>query len=190
MKTRNKLAAWAIGLALMIGLGILAGRRYLAWQVDRAHDAKIDGLEKGESTGLRPGMAFPNELLTAPNGQTVSTSDLASGAHLLVVFVSTHCDACASSLSDWNYDYDDRPGDVRLVGIADSPVDEVAEYVTSTGMAFPIYADPLDTFGMKYDVDVVPTVVGIDSTGTIRFVVHGIREGYSLERAIEKLRDS
>lgn len=185
---KKLIPAWILGLVLVVVLGSLAGRRFLDWQVSRAHDEKVRGLETGESTSLRPGMSFPDEPISAANGQTVNTGEIRGSANLLLVFLSTHCDACASSLADWNDAYDSLPDDIRLIGIADAPIDEVTAYAQSSGLRFPVYADTEDIYGTKHDVDVVPTIVGIDTNGSIRFVHHGVRESLTLEKAVEGLR--
>lgn len=178
---------WAAVLVLVAFAGVFAGRRLLQWQVDRAHEEKLAGLEIGQATGLRAGMSFPEVEITALTGQSVATGRVLDVGRHIVVFVSEACDACSESLRRWAEELTELPADITVLAITDGSFEAAVEYARRNELNFPLYVDEQDLFATEYGVDVIPTAMGIDEERQIRFVRHGIPDHFGLDAAVDAL---
>ena len=178
------LAFLLVAIVIMSGLGVLSGRRIAAWRAERAHEAEVGRLHRGEASKLRSGDVFPHVELVGPGGRGTTTTAMLLGQDALVLFVARDCDPCTQAVLNWSpYLENGSSGSPVIIAIAAGSVDDVAAYANETGLPFPVFADTQDVFRNQFELHNVPTVIGVRANGTMAFVRHGISEDFTPEAA-------
>lgn len=177
------LALFLIGIVLVSALGILIGKRIVASRAERAHQAELQRLYRGEASKLRTGEHFPEVSVTGTNGHQTTTTQLLNGEDALVIFLAPNCEGCTEAFLRWEPYLEQPTVRTRVIGIAGIGVDEATIYASESGLPFPIFADEEDAFGRRHELHVVPTVIGVRANGTIAFIRHGISEDFTPQAA-------
>ena len=101
-------------------------------------------------------------------------SEVITGHKTLVGFLTPGCGPCKNLLADWTSEQvSDGVGwqtVIVAIGTRDEVADELPETVKSR---FPIYYCQEDLLNRVCNVNVFPTLMGIDQKGYIRFVASG-----------------
>ena len=178
------ISLFLIGIVVMSVLGTLSGKWIADWKAERAHEARVEKLHRGEASRLRMGDPFPEVSVIGMEGLQTPTTALLNGKEALVVFLAPHCASCAEAFLPWEPYLQRESAHTRVIGIASAGKDEVL--AIATGLPFPVFADEQDVFGHRYELHAVPTVMGVRADGSIAFIRHGISEDFTPEAA-EKL---
>ncbi|HET9234388.1 MAG TPA: redoxin domain-containing protein, partial [Candidatus Eisenbacteria bacterium] len=163
---------------------VLSGRRIAAWRAERAHEAEVGRLHRGEASKLRTGDVFPHVDLVDPGGRETTTTALLLGQDALVLFVARDCDPCTQVVLNWSPYLGKEGAELpAIIAIAAGSIDDVAAYANETGLPFPVFADTQDVFRDQFELHNVPTVIGVRANGTMAFIRHGISEDFTPETA-------
>jgi hypothetical protein len=175
-------------LLLAIGGGILLGNRVVAVRNRQAMNDRAARVETGEATKLRAGQMFPPLRVMVPGGGVVELPEALRGRPALVVVVSLECGPCLEALLGWA-EAPDSPGASSVVAVCDDPPEAALDFAGRVSFPFPLYADAGRVLREAYDVTVYPTVVGLDETGLMVFVSHGIGPAFSPEEGLRRIAD-
>jgi len=160
--------------------------------------ALVDPLPRGEAflahLGIRRGDPLPDLALRSAAGDDAQLSDLLRpGRRKLVNFWATWCVPCAEEMPELQRLYPrlEQAG-VDLVGISVDldTAGDVADYVASRGVTYPIYTTDESTLELLYPTGeaTVPLTVLVDEEGRILEILSGWSE--RTERALELLAQS
>lgn len=185
--------ALVTGIAIMIVAGNRVGHELAHRREQSKMAGRVSGMNSGESSDLRAGDPFPSVSLVAPRDSAGSTGHadsraLIAGKEALVFFMSTACEPCAEAVRRWSETAAELPPNIALFGVIDQPPDARDAYVSANAVAFPVFSDSADVFGSEYGMQVFPTVVAINASGTMVFVRHGVDGGFTPRVAVEILR--
>ena len=185
--------ALVAGVAAMIIAGNRAGHE-LAHRREQSEIARrLSRADSGESSALRAGDPFPGVELIAETDSTgvaahIDSRALIAGREALVLFLSSNCEPCTESVQRWSQSVEDLPDNVLLFGVIDCTPEERRAYVLANDVTFPVLSDSADVYGREHEMEVFPTVVAVDASGSMVFVRHGIDEGFTPSVALEFLR--
>lgn len=182
--------ALGLGALLLIAAagaaGVIGGQEFLHWKERRDKEQKLLRVDHGAATQLRAGDPFPLLALGRYEEGRVRADSLMAGRPHLVFLVSVGCDACTEAVRAASADVGELPPGVDVLAIADESPIYTRAYEMESGYAFPVYSDAEDKLTREYDVDVFPTIVGVDEHGRMSFVRHGA-ENFSLPAAARQL---
>ncbi len=130
----------------------------------------------------------PNLTLTDLQGNTVSLSDYL-GKVVLVNNWATWCPPCLAEIPELQAYYNDHSDEnFVLIGIeAGEPVSEVAAFVKSHGLTYPIWPDPQTKAVAAFRNGNLPSSYVIDASGTIRYAWSGQINQPTLEKYVTPL---
>ena len=118
------------------------------------------------------GNPAPEWQLSGPDGKPVALGDYRGKKGVLMAFFATWCAACMEevpSLIAFRNRYKDRA--VELIGVDyDQPAHVVKRFAEAGKVNYKLVLDPDGTVATAYGVVGLPTFVGIDAAGTIRYV--------------------
>jgi len=118
------------------------------------------------------GSPAPGWRLNDPDGQPVALEDYRGRKGILMAFFATWCAACMEEVPDliaFQEKYKDWP--VELIGVDyDQPAHVVKQFAEARKVNYQLVLDHEAAVATAYGVLGLPTFVGIDAAGTIRFV--------------------
>ena len=124
------------------------------------------------------GKGAPDLKLETVNGKGSITLDSLSGKIAVVDFWATWCGPCKQSFPKLEELAKQNSGKVQVVGISvDDKSDGVADFAKANGATFPIGWDDGHTIAGRWKVDTMPTTYILDSTGKVRFIHAGYKDG-------------
>jgi thiol-disulfide isomerase/thioredoxin len=124
--------------------------------------------------GPRVGEPAPDFQFQGSDGQPTSLSDL-QGSPVLLNFWATYCPPCREEMPYLQQVYNEWQGKglvLLLINIGDSSSD-VAAFMQSEGLFFPVLLDSNGATAARYDIRSIPTTFFIDSKGVIQHIKVG-----------------
>jgi thiol:disulfide interchange protein DsbD len=122
--------------------------------------------------GAVVGNPAPGWQLNDLDGKRVALGDYRGKKGVLMAFFATWCAACMEevpSLITFQSQYKDRP--VELIGVDyDQPAHVVQRFAEARKVNYPLLLDPGGTVATAYGMVGIPTFVGIDAAGVIRYM--------------------
>ncbi len=143
--------------------------------------------EAAPSGPLEPGMTFPAVTVTALDSSAVDLAGVLRGHDAVVLFLSTHCEACHLLVEVWTRLRDTVPPGITVVGVVDDTVVSGRRFKAETGFPFPLYCDTHSVFNERFGVRDYPTVAGVGPTGRMAYVGHQVNPRFTPEKAAEML---
>ena len=124
------------------------------------------------------GKAAPDLKMETVNGKGSITLDSLSGKIAVVDFWATWCGPCKQSFPKLEELAKQNSGKVQVIGISvDDKSDGVADFAKANGATFPIGWDDGHTIAGRWKVDTMPTTYILDSTGKVRYIHAGYKDG-------------
>lgn len=151
----------------------MRGREVIAWGVVIAgalllYPSVRDGCG---APAIRPGTPVPPFSAGAVSGDASWSSDSLKGCPYALLFFATWCGSCRSEMPAVARILKERPS-LRLIAVSDEPGEQVARYLSSSGLALPAAGDQGGMFA-SFGVRAVPTVVVVDHQGLVVFARTG-----------------
>lgn len=137
------------------------------------------------------GVGAPELDLAGPDGKARVRLEDHRGKVVLVDFWATWCEPCRQSFPAYQKLMDRSGGAFIVLGISvDEEPTQIAQFVSETGVRFPIAWDEGQVAAGAYAPPTMPTSFVIDENGIVRFVHTGYRSGdeLKLEQRIQSLR--
>lgn len=158
-------AGFAVALVLVGAAGLWTGRA-----VQRARRSDPPPVPAPPVPAFAAGDAFPAVPLLAEDGFELSSDRMLGERGGVVLFLDPQCPACSEAVAIWQAWLDAGALDgIALVGVSSATLEAIAAYRDDHGLGFPIYADRGGVFAGRYGVEMVPTTVLVDATGTVVF---------------------
>ena len=133
-------------------------------------DGKVGPAEVGKNA--------PDLKIETVNGKGSITLESLSGKIAVVDFWATWCGPCKQSFPKLEELAKQNSGKVQVIGISvDDKSDGVADFAKANGATFPIGWDDGHTIAGRWKVDTMPTTYILDSTGKVRFIHAGYKDG-------------
>lgn len=120
---------------------------------------KIPGPEIGEKA-----INFKLETL---DGKTIQLSDL-EGKKVMLNFWATWCPPCKAEMPAMEELYQEEGGKLEIIAVNIDTQNDVAGFVDSMGLSFPILLDKTEEVMKTYQILSIPTSYFIDSSGVIQ----------------------
>jgi len=172
------------------------------WAACAAIAVSLGCAKREESPGARtsPTPAQPGRLISATvgnqapdwqlndlDGKPVKLSDFRAKKGVLLAFFATWCPYCMEevpSLIAFQNAYKDRS--VELIGVdLDQPAQVVKRFAEERKINYKLLLDPGGRVTTTYGVVGIPALVGIDATGTVRYLANGLPE--NLDALVKQL---
>ena len=132
------------------------------------------------------GKNAPDLKVESVNGKGSITLDSLSGKVAIVDFWATWCGPCKQSFPKLEELSKQNSGKVQVVGISvDDKAEGVADFAKANGATFPIGWDDGHSIAGRWKVDTMPTTYILDTTGKVRFIHAGYKDGEAAEIAKE-----
>ena len=120
------------------------------------------------------GTLAPDFTLNALNGGTITLSDYRGEKPVILDFFATWCPNCRRDMPKLSGWYDQYRDQVEVIGVnLREQTATVQNYITSTGISFPIVFDPSGGTANAYQVQYTNTHVLINKEGTVVRVIPG-----------------
>jgi DsbE subfamily thiol:disulfide oxidoreductase len=130
--------------------------------------AGAGGSESGDNVAPAVGRPAPTFRLPTVDGAAIALDDL-RGRPVVLNFWATWCGPCKAEMPELQALADRRAGGVSVVGVdMQESAEEVAPFLASLGITFPIVLDRDGTVTRRYLVRGVPTTFLIDGEGIVR----------------------
>jgi len=134
--------------------------------------------EGGKAGPAEVGKPAPELKLATVNGKGSITLESLSGKIAVVDFWATWCGPCKQSFPKLEELAKQNTGKVQVIGISvDDKADGVADFAKANGATFPIGWDDGHTIAGRWKVDTMPTTYILDTTGKVRFIHAGYKDG-------------
>ncbi len=120
------------------------------------------------------GKLAPDLQLNTPDGQSIALSEL-KGTPVLLNFWATWCGPCRHEMPFLQQIYDERPEETLVlltINIQESS-SQVAQFMQSEGLSFPVLLDSQADVAQKYNIMGIPTTFFIDKDGVIQEIKIG-----------------
>jgi len=171
------------GILLVIVLGMLGWAifDYISSSDDTAGNDEMESAsmpsettEEGTSSdevGLEKGKLAPDFEVTTLDGEHVKLSDY-RGERVMLNFWATWCPPCRAEMPDMQKVYEKENVTILAVNMieTESNEEDVADFVKSYELTFPILIDENSNIMMDYRIQAYPTSYLIDSSGRIQFI--------------------
>ena len=132
----------------------------------------------GKAGPAEVGKSAPDLSIKTVNGKGSVTLESLAGKIAVVDFWATWCGPCKQSFPKLEELAKQNSGKVQVIGISvDDKSDGVADFAKANGATFPIGWDDGHTIAGRWKVDTMPTTYILDSTGKIRFIHAGYKDG-------------
>lgn len=129
---------------------------------------KVRGPEPPTS-GLTAGTQFPEVALLGEDGASRSTHEILAGEGGVVIFMALGCSPCRQMSQEWQkFRNEGKLEGIRLIGIANSPLELIRVYRVNNGITFPIYSDTAAVFSTRYQVNDFPLKLVVSRNNVIR----------------------
>ena len=149
----------------------------------------VAGCSPTSTQGIKIGNQAPSFQLHNLDGELVSLSDF-QGEPVLINFWATWCPPCRAEMPYLQQIYEEwlERGLVLLaVNIGESS-SEVAEFMQSYNLSFPVLLDTKQEISQKYNVRGIPTTFFIDKDGVIQDVkVGSFQSKEEIESSLSKI---
>lgn len=177
------LALIGAGLILLSGLAVV----WLA-QGDQALGASSKARPIDSVVPIPVDYPAPQLAMNDLSGQSVSLSDYA-GSVLLVNNWAIWCPPCKAEMPVLQEYYEDYQHlGFTIIGIeAGEPPEQVAEFVKSYGLTFPVWPDPTQSALVAFRNSSLPSSYVIDRQGQVRFAWTGAISREMLDQYITPL---
>lgn len=128
----------------------------------------------------------PNFTLQTLDGNSVTLSDL-RGKPVMLIFWKIHCPACQFQMPSLQALYDEQASKeitILTINVGDS-TSAVHDYVTSSGLAFPVLLDPRGRIAGAYGIPGVPVTFLIDAKGIVKtYKIGAFQSRAQIEKAL------
>jgi cytochrome c biogenesis protein CcmG, thiol:disulfide interchange protein DsbE len=132
----------------------------------------------GKAGPAEVGKSAPDLKIETVNGKGSITLESLSGKIAVVDFWATWCGPCKQSFPKLEELAKQNSGKVQVIGISvDDKSDGVADFAKANGATFPIGWDDGHTIAGRWKVDTMPTTYILDTTGKVRFIHAGYKDG-------------
>jgi peroxiredoxin len=132
--------------------------------------------QPGQSGSATVGNPAPDWQLNDLDGKSVKLSDFHAKKGVLLAFFATWCPYCMEEVPNliaFQTAYKDRS--VELIGVdLDQPAHVVKRFAEERKTNYKLLLDPGGQVATAYGIVGIPTIVGIDATGTVRYVANGL----------------
>jgi thiol-disulfide isomerase/thioredoxin len=158
---------------VIIFLAVFLGTRFgLAVKGGNGSDLTPETLSNQSSVKI--GDATPSLNISTLKGEPASLSEAIAGHNTLVGFLTPGCGPCKNLITDWLAEPAPDNADWQTVIVAIGTPEEVAEEFPETiRNRYPIYYCQEDLLNRVCNVNLFPTLMGIDHKGLVRFVASG-----------------
>ncbi|MEH6944536.1 peroxiredoxin family protein [Bacillus sp. JJ722] len=126
----------------------------------------MDKKKEPELPGLDVGGKAPNFTLQNLEGENVSLSDY-KGKKVILNFWATWCPPCRKEMPALEKFYQQNKNKIEILAINTDPKNDVAGYVNSMNLTFPILLDEKSEVSGQYDILSLPTTYFIDEKGKL-----------------------
>ena len=134
--------------------------------------------QPGQRSAATVGNPTPDWKLNDLDGNPVKLSDFRAKKGVLLVFFAIWCPYCMEEvprLIAFQNAYKGRS--VELIGVdLDQPAQVVKRFAEERKINYKLLLDPGGNVATAYGVVGIPTLVGIDATGTVRYIANGLPE--------------
>ena len=132
----------------------------------------------GKAGPAEVGKSAPDLSIQTVNGKGSVTLETLSGKIAVVDFWATWCGPCKQSFPKLEELAKQNSGKVQVIGISvDDKSDGVADFAKANGATFPIGWDDGHTIAGRWKVDTMPTTYILDTSGKVRFIHAGYKDG-------------
>jgi len=143
-----------------------------------------------QSEAPQVGKPAPDFQLNTLDGQPISLSDL-KGKPVLINFWQIRCPSCRMQMPYIQQVYDEwqAKGLVLLaINIGERP-SQVAEFMQSQGLSFPVLLDSEGKIAQQYSIPGIPTTFFIDRDGIIQDIrIGAFQSKAEIESSLSKLK--
>ena len=150
----------------------------------------MGGCTGGTSQNPWRGKPAPDFQLNTLDGQSVSLSDL-KGKPVLLNFWATWCGPCRIEMPFLQQIYDEWRGRglvLLAINIGENP-SQIAEFMQSQGLSFPVLLDSDGEIAQKYNIQYIPSTFFIDKDGIIQDMkVGAFQSKAEIESILSKLK--
>ena len=137
--------------------------------VDISGLGRITGCEAGSAADIEIGGPAPDFWFETAQGQTTSLSEL-EGKMVLIFFWQIQCQYCRQEMPYIQQIYNEWPEEelvVLAINVGDSS-DDVASYMQSNSLSFPVLLDSESEAAIRYGIPAFPTTLFIDKEGLLQ----------------------
>ncbi|MDB4941649.1 MAG: thioredoxin family protein [Labilithrix sp.] len=167
-------AAAVVGF--LVGVSALAGTSACGGSKKEPMTPSADG--DGKSGPAEVGKSAPDLKVETLNGKGAISLDSLQGKIAVVDFWATWCGPCKQSFPKLEELSKQNQGKVQVVGISvDDKAEGVADFAKANGATFAIGWDDGHTIAGRWKVDTMPTTYILDSTGKVRYIHAGYKDG-------------
>ena len=161
----------------------------LALAVDSAHSRAVTATPKqpaAQEADANVGDAAPEFHLQQMNGQTISLEHL-YGHPAVIIFWTSWCPICRAEAPEFNrLMRRNRASGIRVLGINIQESEKRTRAgIKDFGIRYPVALDTDASVARRYQVTATPTVIFVDSNGTIRYRDNRLPKNY--DRRLEVL---
>lgn len=174
----RRIAEWTVLIAALVPFTMRFGPQVLA-------------AVGGPAFGGLVGRAAPDFTVTTLAGERVSMAEL-KGRVVVVNFWATWCGPCRIEMPAFQRAYDrERARGLVVLGLSQDrdPQVPVSVFLAERGVSYPVAMSTIAIDRAFGGVNLLPTTVLIDRTGTVRHVVRGIFAEPALRLAVGRLLD-
>ena len=165
-------ASAVVGLSFVLAVGTACGggNKKPPMTPTTDADSKLGPAEVGKTA--------PDLKIETVNGKGSITLESLSGKIAVVDFWATWCGPCKQSFPKLEELAKQNSGKVQVIGISvDDKSDGVADFAKANGATFPIGWDDGHSIAGRWKVDTMPTTYILDSSGKVRFIHAGYKDG-------------
>jgi len=138
---------------------------------------------------IEVGQTAPSWTLKDLDGKAIGLNDFRGKKGVVMVFFATWCSYCMAEvphLIDFTERFKDRP--IEVIGVAlEQPARVIRRFAEKKKVNYRLLLDSDGSVARAYGVVGIPMLVGIDASGTIRFIGHRLPQ--DAPRLVEQLAE-